>query len=137
MKYTYYNDKIIGELEYGFLPVSPNGEMGYRPFELFISSLVGCSTSVLANILKKKRIEYNRIDLDVSAVRNPDEANRIEQLEFLARVQSDVQINVSQAAKLAELVIKNCGMIQSVNRNIDVRYKIVFTPDQPNKGDVV
>ncbi|WP_210365761.1 OsmC family protein [Bacillus sp. REN3] len=136
MKFTYYNDKIIGELEYGFLPVSPNSEMGYRPFELFVSSLVGCSSSLLANILKKKRIEYNRIDIKVSAVRNPDKANKIEQLAFSARVQSEEPFGEHQADKLAGLVIKNCGMIQSVLGSIDVRFQITFTPDQPNKGDV-
>lgn len=136
MEFTYYNDKIIGQLEYGFLPVSPNSEMGYRPFELFVSSLVGCSTTLLANILLKKRIQYNRIDIDVCAIRNSEKANRIEQLTFLASVQSDEQIEQDQAQKLAGLVQKNCGIIQSVIGSIDVRYQIVFTPDQPKKGDV-
>lgn len=136
MEFTYYNDKIIGQLEYGFLPVSPNSEMGYRPFELFVSSLVGCSTTLLANILLKKRIQYNRIDIDVCAIRNSEKANRIEQLTLLASVQSEEQIEQGQAQKLASLVQKNCGMIQSVIGSIDVQFQIVFTPDQPKKGDV-
>lgn len=136
MDFTYYNDKIIGQLEYGFLPVSPNSEMGYKPFELFVSSLVGCSTTLLANILLKKRIQYNRIDIDVCAIRNSEKANRIEQLTLLASVQSEEQIEQGQAQKLASLVQKNCGMIQSVIGSIDVRFQIVFTPDQPKKGDV-
>ena len=107
MEFTYYNDKIIGQLEYGFLPVSPNSEMGYRPFELFVSSLVGCSTTLLANILLKKRIQYNRIDIDVCAIRNSEKANRIEQLTLLASVQSEEQIEQGQAQKLASLVQKN------------------------------
>lgn len=130
MDFTYYNEKLIGQLEYGFLPVSPNSEMGYRPFELFVSSLVGCSTSLLANILVKKRIEYKRIDVNVTAVRNKDEANRIEQLTFDVRVQTEETGKEDQAEKLASLVIKNCGMIQSVIGSIDIRYRIEFTPDQ-------
>lgn len=136
MEFTYYNDKVIGHLEYGFLPVSPNSEMGYRPFELFVSSLVGCSTTLLANILTKKRIQYTRIDIKVSAVRNSDEANRIEQLAFFASVQSEEIVNQEQAEKLAALVLKNCGMIQSVIGSIDVHFQIAITPDQPKKGDV-
>lgn len=130
MDFTYYNEKLIGQLEYGFLPVSPNSEMGYRPFELFVSSLVGCSTSLLANILVKKRIEYKRIDVNVTAVRNKDEANRIEQLTFDVRVQTEEAGKEDQAEKLASLVLKNCGMIQSVIGSIDIRYRIEFTPDQ-------
>jgi putative redox protein len=136
MEFTYYNDKIIGQLEYGFLPVSPNSELGYRPFELFISSLIGCSTSLLANVLTKKRIDYKRIDVNVSAVRNPEEANRIEKLTFHVSVQTDQSDKAGQAQKLASLIMKNCGMIQSVIGSIDIRYKIEFTPDQPKKGDV-
>lgn len=136
MEFTYYHDKIIGQLEYGFLPVSPNSELGYRPFELFISSLIGCSTSLLANVLTKKRIDYKRIDVNVSAVRNPEEANRIEKLTFHVSVQTDQSDKAGQAEKLASLIMKNCGMIQSVIGSIDIRYKIEFTPDQPKKGDV-
>lgn len=136
MEFTYYNEKLIGQLEYGFLPISPNTEMGYRPMELFVSSLTGCSTSVLANILAKKRIDYKRIDVEVSAVRNSEEANRIEQLTFNVAVQTDTEDKQKQAEKIAGLVLKNCGMIQSVIASIDIHYQIEFTPDQPKKGDV-
>lgn len=136
MEFTYYNEKLIGQLEYGFLPISPNTEMGYRPMELFVSSLTGCSTSVLANILIKKRIDYKRIDVQVLATRNPEEGNRIEQLIFNVSVQTDIVDKSDQAEKLAGLVLKNCGMIQSVIGSIDIGYQIEFTPDQPKKGDV-
>ncbi|WP_226643620.1 OsmC family protein [Mesobacillus subterraneus] len=136
MEFTYYNEKLIGQLEYGFLPISPNTEMGYRPMELFVSSLTGCSTSVLANILEKKRIDYKRMDVIVSAIRNTEEANRIEQLTFNVAVQTDTEDKEKQAEKIAGLVLKNCGMIQSVIGSIDIHYQIEFTPDQPKKGDV-
>jgi putative redox protein len=136
MEFTYYNEKLIGQMEYGFLPISPNAELGYRPMELFVSSLTGCSTSVLANILDKKRIDYKRIDVNVSAVRNPEEANRIERLTFDVAVQTDTLDKAKQAEKIAALVLKNCGMIQSVIGSIDIRYQIEFTSDQPKKGDV-
>jgi putative redox protein len=136
MEFTYYNEKLIGQLEYGFLPISPNTEMGYRPMELFVSSLTGCSTSVLANILTKMRIDYKRIDVQVSATRNPEEGIRIEQLIFNVSVQTDTIDKADQAEKLAGLVLKNCGMIQSVIGSIDIGYQIEFTPDQPKKGDV-
>ncbi|MBT2679127.1 OsmC family protein [Bacillus sp. ISL-35] len=136
MEFTYYNEKLIGQMEYGFLPISPNAELGYRPMELFVSSLTGCSTAVLANILVKKRIDYKRIDVNVSAVRNPEEANRIERLTFDVAVQTDTLDKAKQAEKIAALVLKNCGMIQSVIGSIDIRYLIEFTPDQPKKGDV-
>ncbi|QBP42630.1 OsmC family protein [Paenisporosarcina antarctica] len=122
MKFTIENEKIVGDLGFGLLPISPNDTIGYRPYELLISSLVGCSGTLLGNILKKKRVEHKRIEMDVSSVRNPDHANRIEQLSITAYVQSDQSISEQNALKIADLVVKNCGMIQSVIHSIDLTF---------------
>ena len=122
MKFTIENEKIVGDLGFGSLPISPNDTIGYRPYELFVSSLIGCSGTLLGNILKKKRVKYKRIEMDVSSVRNPDHANRIEQLSITAYVQSDQSISEQHAMKIADLVVKNCGMIQSVIESIDLTF---------------
>lgn len=122
MKFTIENEKIDGDLGFGSLPISPNDTIGYRPYELFVSSLIGCSGTLLGNILKKKRVEHKRIEMDVSSVRNPDHANRIEQLSITAYVQSDQPFSEQNAMKIADLVVKNCGMIQSVIETIDVTF---------------
>ncbi|MFC6040725.1 OsmC family protein [Paenisporosarcina macmurdoensis] len=122
MKFTIENEKIVGDLGFGSLPISPNDTIGYRPYELFVSSLIGCSGTLLGNILKKKRVEHKRIKMDVSSVRNPDHANRIEQLSITAYVQSDQPLSEQNAVKIADLVVKNCGMIQSVIETIDVTF---------------
>jgi putative redox protein len=122
MKFTIENEKIVGDLGFGSLPISPNDTIGYRPYELFVSSLIGCSGTLLGNILKKKRVEHKRIEMDVTSVRNPDHANRIEQLSITAYVQSDQPLSEENAMKIADLVVKNCGMIQSVIETIDVTF---------------
>jgi len=64
--------------------------------------------------------------VEVSAVRNPDHANRIEQLSFTAYVQSDEPLTPQLAEKIADLVIKNCGMIQSVISSIEIKFTIKY-----------
>jgi len=122
MKFTIENEKIVGDLGFGLLPISPNETIGYRPYELFVSSLVGCSGTLLGNILKKKRVEYKNIDMEVSSVRNPDQANRIEKILITAYVQSNQSLSEQNAMKIADLVVRNCGMIQSVIDSIDVTF---------------
>ena len=122
LKFTIENEKIVGDLGFGSLPISPNDTIGYRPYELFVSSLIGCSGTLLGNILKKKRVEYEKIEMDVTSVRNPDHANRIEQLSITAYVQSDQPLSEENAMKIADLVVKNCGMIQSVIETIDLTF---------------
>lgn len=122
MIFTIEDDRIQGHLQFDKLSISPNENVGYRPFELFVSSLVGCSGTLLRTILTKKRINYSNIELEASAVRNPTMANRIEKIVITANVQSDRPIESQTAEKIAYLVVKNCGMIQSVNGAIDVSF---------------
>ena len=127
MKFTIENEKIVGDLGFGSIPISPNDTIGYRPYELFVSSLIGCSGTLLGNILKKKRVEHKRIEMDVSSVRNPDRVNRIEQLSITAYIHSDQPLSEQNAMKIADLVVKNCGMIQSVIETIDVTFIVKTT----------
>ncbi|MCM3571250.1 OsmC family protein [Neobacillus mesonae] len=126
MKFIIDTEKINGELGYGELFVSPNEKYGYRPFELFVSSLAGCSGTLLRNILTKKRLSFQKIEMEADSVRNPEHANRIEKLTFTANVQSDEPVSPQQAEKIANLVVNNCGMIQSVIHSIEINFIIKF-----------
>ncbi|MFJ5622849.1 OsmC family protein [Peribacillus loiseleuriae] len=113
--------------------VSNNEKIGYRPYELFVSSLIGCSGTLLGNILLKKRHPYQKIEMEVSSVRNPDHANRIEQISIIAYVQSEKPLAGQQADKIANLVVKNCGMIQSVITSIDITFTVKNLPLNGNE----
>jgi len=124
MKFMIETDQVKADFKYSEISISPNEVSGYRPFELFVSSLAGCSGTLLRTILSKKRISYQKLEMEVDSVRNPDEANRIEKLSFLAHVETESPFTPEQAAKIAELVIKNCGMIQSVIETINIKFEI-------------
>lgn len=125
MKFIIEDKSIKSHFGFGPLIISPNEELGYKPYELFVSSMVGCSGTLLRNILTKKRIPFQSIEMTVSSIRNKEFANRIEKLSIKARIQSEVLITTDQAEKIESLVIKNCGMIQSVIKSIDITFKIV------------
>jgi putative redox protein len=128
MKFTIENEKINGNLGFGEIAISPNEKSGYRPYELFVSSLIGCSGTVLRNILTKKRFLYQKIEMDVTSVRNSYRANRIEKLAFIVHVQSEETLTSQQAEKIANLVVNNCGMIQSVIQSIEISFTIKSVP---------
>jgi uncharacterized OsmC-like protein len=128
MKFTIKKDHIRGTLGFAEIAVSPNEAKGYRPFELFASSLAGCSGTLLETILIKRRHTFHRLEMEAYSVRNPRQANRIEQLSFIAHVYSQDTLKTQQADKIAQLVIKNCGMIQSVIQSIDISFSIKCLP---------
>lgn len=134
MRFIVEEEKITAQLEFGNMPISPQTNFGYRPFELFVSSLIGCSGSILRNLLNKKRISFSNLFMEVTSVRNPDKANRIEQLSILASCETSEEINEEQGKKIAALVVKNCGMIQSVIDTIDIEFIVKFTPIHGDKS---
>ncbi|MGM0845726.1 MAG: OsmC family protein [Bacillota bacterium] len=127
MNFIVEDKKISGNFSYGELSISPDDSIGYRPFELFVSSMMGCSGTLLRNILIKKRHTFDRIEAEVSSKRNAAFANRIEQLDIRAQVITKSPLSIEQEEKIAKLVIDNCGVIQSVKGSIEVSFKVIST----------
>lgn len=124
MKYTINKDSVTTDTTFGNLSVSTNEEEGYRPFQLFIASLAGCSGTLLRTILTKKRMDVAHMELEADYVRNPDRANRIEEIHFTALVKTGNTLTEKQAERISQLVLTNCGMIQSVISSIEITFKI-------------
>lgn len=105
--------------EFGELKVSGQSEYGYRPFQLMISSIVGCSGGVLRNILKKMRLSYEDITIEAEVTRNEEIANQIEKIHLIYTIKAE-DISQKKAEKAIELTRKNCAMLQSVAGSIQV-----------------
>src|SRR5690625_3307919 len=109
--------------DYGDLQVSGQGEHGYRPYELMVSSIVGCSGLTFRKILEKMKLSFTDIHITVDIVRNPDIANRIENMHLAYTVIS-TNATEEKLKKALELTNKNCGMIQSVKDSITITESI-------------
>ncbi|WP_040981292.1 OsmC family protein [Oceanobacillus jeddahense] len=110
-------DGFQTSVNYGDLQVSSQDENGYRPYEMMVSSVAGCSGLVLKRILEKMRIPFSDIQVTASMVRNPDIVNRIEKMDLTFTVIS-TDASDKKLEKALELTHKNCGMIQSVKDSI-------------------
>ncbi|MDZ5472276.1 OsmC family protein [Bacillus sp. 31A1R] len=104
---------------YGTLMVSPDPLKGYKPVELLVSSIVGCSSAILQKVLEKKRIAVKGMTVKVSVERNLEEANRVTKIH-LHFVIAGEDISEEQMEKSLEVTLKNCGIIQSVKNGIDI-----------------
>lgn len=129
--YFAIEEKIIGKFNYGQLDVSPDDSSGYRPYELFVSSMIGCSGAILRKILTKKKQPFTSIKAEISSVRNSEAANRIEQLSVTAFVVTEKPLSNEQEEKIAQLVIDNCGMLQSVKGSIDLTFRVKTMNEEP------
>lgn len=107
------------QTEFGELSISPDSEYGFRPFQLMIASIAGCSSTALKIVLTKMRIDFKDIKVSAKAERNKAKANRIEKihLHFVIKGENLRQEKIEKAGAVAR---KNCGMIQSVQDSIQV-----------------
>jgi putative redox protein len=113
------NGEVQGDFEYGKLDISSNPEIGFRPVQLLISSLAGCSGGVLKKVLEKKRISFDSIEIESDIERNEEEANRVTKIA-LHYIVSGKNLDLYKVQKSLELAVKNCAMVQSVKDAIKI-----------------
>jgi putative redox protein len=107
------------ELSYGRLSISGDEKNGFLPSELLIASIAGCSGEVLRSILKKMRFHVEEIKIQTTVRKNPDQANRIEEI-FLHFIIKGSHLDQAKIKRALQLVKKHCSMVQSVLGSIHV-----------------
>ncbi|WP_430788151.1 OsmC family protein [Virgibacillus flavescens] len=119
MKFYLKESGMRTSLDYGELSISGNEDYGYRPFQLMVASIAGCSGSVFRKILEKQRAEIEDLIITAEVDRNPKEANRIERISLHYSVKG-YHLNKEKLYKNLELARKNCSMIRSVESSIKI-----------------
>ncbi|MBB6450660.1 putative OsmC-like protein [Geomicrobium halophilum] len=107
------------ESPYGKLVISGNEEHGFRPYQLLVSSIAGCSGSVLRKIMRKRRIEINDIRIHADVTRNDAEPHEVEEVHLHFNIDA-VGVKDEQMAKMMTLTKKNCSIVQSVEPAIKI-----------------
>ena len=110
---------IRTESEFGELVISGDENEGFRPFQLMISSLAGCSILVYRKILEKQRVEYEKITVSVDVERSDDQTAKIESVRLHFKVYGD-NLKEKKLDKALQLASKNCSMVQSVVPTMEV-----------------
>lgn len=120
MKYVMTEHGLETDLEFGKLTISGDETKGFRPYQLLVSSLVGCSGGVLRKVCEKMRMPIEDMEIEVLEVlRNPDEASRLEKVHIHFKLRGN-QLEEAKVEKAMNLTKKNCSMVRSVDQSIEV-----------------
>ncbi|WP_182201466.1 OsmC family protein [Paraliobacillus salinarum] len=119
MEFQFKEAGVRVDLPYGILDISGNEDYGYRPYQLMVGSIAGCSASVFMKILEKQRVNIDDFIVRADVTRNPDEANRIEKIK-LHYVIKGKNLSDEKLYKNLALARKNCSMIRSVEDSIEI-----------------
>ena len=107
-------------LEFGKLIISGDETKGFRPYQLLVSSLVGCSGGVLRKVLEKMRMPVEEMEIDVlEVVRNPEEASRLEKVHIHFKLKGS-SLDATKMDRAMALTKKNCSMVRSVDQSMEV-----------------
>jgi putative redox protein len=96
-------------------------ESGFRPMQVLLASLGGCSGIDVINILKKQRVDFDAVDVEVEGDRaqgvEPSPFTRVK-LTFKVTGRSVDRAKAEKAVKLS--VEKYCSAIASLDKGIVV-----------------
>ena len=107
------------EVEFGELHISGDETVGYRPYQLLVSSIAVCSGGVLRKILTKKRIAFSSIKINADVERDPNAANRVSKIHLHFEITGQ-DLKKREMEKVLAVTRKHCAMVQSVKDAIDI-----------------
>lgn len=121
-------NQIEAQLGHGKMVISSDSDIGFRPVELLVSSVAGCSGSVFYSILKKQRLDFTEVTIDVEVERNKNEANRVVEMVLTFTVKGK-QLNEKKLQRNLEITRRYCSMVRSVEESIDVVEKLTIVEE--------
>jgi putative redox protein len=99
---------------------------GVRPMELLIMGLGGCSGIDIVNILKKQKIELNKLEIKIDAEREPDAVPSL----FRKIHMKFVFDNTTDKAKAERAVYlsleKYCSVAKTLEKTAEITHEIIF-----------
>lgn len=107
-------------LDFGTLSISSDETKGFRPYQLLVSSLVGCSGGVLRKVCEKMRMPVEEMEIEVlEVIRNPEEASRLERVHIHFKLKG-LNLDATKMERAMALTKKNCSMVRSVDQSMEV-----------------
>lgn len=101
-------------------------ESGFRPMELVLAALAGCSGIDVINILKKSRVEFTSVDIDVLGDRKDGTPSPFTGIQVTFRIHGP-GIDRSKAEKAVSLSLeKYCSVAASLDPTIKVTAETVL-----------
>lgn len=102
--------------------------LGFRPMQMVLAGLGGCSTIDILNILKKKRQEVRHIEVNVSATRHEDQVPSLFKTVHLEyTVYGAVEENgVEKAVELS--LEKYCSVAKILEKSAEITYSFTVKP---------
>ncbi|MED1665888.1 OsmC family protein [Brevibacillus laterosporus] len=126
MQFTQINQTLQTSLPFENLTISSDRQSGFKPIDLLVSAIAGCSQIVFTRILEKQRISYDSLTLQIDAVQSEDAPNPLTKVSLVYTIAGSDLIQ-EKLEKALRLIPSNCTIIQSLNPNIEVVEQVIIS----------
>jgi len=101
------NGRLSTEFNHKPLLISTNGKEGFKPFQLLISSIVGCMGDELHKIFNEKKVKCSGLEIETNVERNIGKINsKVEDIQLHFLIQGD-NMNEKVIENAIEMAKKN------------------------------
>ncbi|MDQ3001376.1 MAG: OsmC family protein [Fibrobacterota bacterium] len=95
-------------------------ESGFRPMELVLAALASCAAIDVVNILKKSRVDFTSMDIEVNGDRKDSTPSPFTNIEVTYRIHGK-GVDRAKAERAVSLALeKYCSVSASLDPNIKV-----------------
>ncbi|WP_255193799.1 OsmC family protein [Brevibacillus laterosporus] len=107
MQFTQINQTLQTTLPFENLTISSDRQSGFKPIDLLVSAIAGCSQIVFTRILEKQRISYDSLTLQIDAVQSEDAPNPLTKVSLVYTIAGSDLVQ-EKLEKALRLIPSNC-----------------------------
>ena len=104
---------------------------GPSPKGLLISGLIGCTGMDVASILRKMKIEYNKLELSAETEYTENHPKVFKDIVLKYFIEGDSNLDIVKIKRAVELsMVKYCGVTEMLKKNSDIQYIIYLNGEE-------
>lgn len=116
--------EFTSHLGHNTIKIDGSRQNGFGPKSLLLSGLAGCSGIDVVDILKKMRVKFSELDIEVKAAQTEENPKVYKDIYIIYKVKTD-KANEEKVKKAIDLSLeKYCGVSAMLRKNSPIHYEL-------------
>ncbi len=115
----------VGINDNGYRVEIDEGKKSAEPYDLLLMSLGSCLYSTFEDIILKKKLKYEKLEIDISGEKRTETPTTLEYCKIVFRVETSNK-NREAFKRSLELACKYCSIYNTLAYVADMQSEIVF-----------
>jgi putative redox protein len=118
--------EFVSHLDHNTIKIDGSRKNGYGPKALLLAGLAGCSGIDIVDILKKMRVEFSDLSIEVKAAQTEESPKVYKDIFVQYQIKTAAE-NEEKIKKAIELSLdKYCGVAAMLRKNSEINYTLIL-----------